>query len=185
MYKFCKQLKGGCMKNWIYVNSDDDKARFVLGEKGERGLTCIGINPSTAKPNDLDNTLRQVKNRANLLGYDSWTMINVYPQRATNPDELDMIHNSIYHQKNLVEIERLLSNNSVDLWAAWGTIITKRPYLKTCLADIINVANKYDVNWFTIGEKSKFGHPHHPLYLKKGLPLNAFEIDEYLELISR
>ena len=172
------------MSNWIYINSSDDKARFVLGEKGKRCLTCIGINPSTARPNDLDNTLRQVKNRALIFGYDSWTMINVYPQRATNPDDMHKMPNAAYHQKNLVEIENLLANTSVDLWAAWGTVITKRPYLKTCLLDIINIANKFNVNWFTIGKKSQFGHPHHPLYLKKGLPLDPFEIDKYHALIS-
>jgi hypothetical protein len=173
------------MQNWIYINTHDDDARFVLGEKGTRCLTCIGINPSTARPNDLDNTLRQVRNRALLFGYDSWTMINVYPQRATNPNDLDSAPNADYHQKNLVEIEKLLANNDVDLWAAWGTIITKRPYLKSCLSDIINIANKYNVNWFTIGKKSIAGHPHHPLYLKKELPLDPFKTDDYLALISQ
>ncbi len=173
------------MRDWIYINTHDDDARFVLGETGERCLTCIGINPSTARPNDLDNTLRQVRNRAAMFGYDSWTMINVYPQRATNPDNLDSRINEEYHQQNLVEIEKLLASTSVDLWAAWGTIITKRPYLKRCLADIITVAKKYDVNWFSIGNKSKAGHPHHPLYLKKGLPLDAFDSEDYLALIKR
>jgi hypothetical protein len=170
------------MENWIYINTSDDKARFVLGEKGTRSLTCIGINPSTARPNDLDRTLIQVQNRARFFGYDSWTMINVYPQRATNPDNMDSEINEAYHQENLIEIDKLLSSATVDLWAAWGTIITKRPYLKKCLADIVTIANKNNVNWFSIGKKSIDGHPHHPLYLKKGLPLDAFEIDGYLDL---
>lgn len=173
------------MKNWIYINTADNKARFVLGEKGTRCLTCIGINPSTAKPDDLDKTLIEVKDKALLFGYDSWTMINVYPERATNPDNLDATFNADYHHENLVEIEKLFANTSVNLWAAWGALITKRPYLKTCLADIIKSANKYDVNWYTVGEKSKDGHPHHPLYLKKDLPLDAFGIDDYLGCVLK
>lgn len=55
---------------------------------GENPLVCFGINPSTAVPNALDPTLKRVRRFAAENGYDSWTMLNVYPQIATNPKTL-------------------------------------------------------------------------------------------------
>lgn len=170
-------------ENWIYTNTDDNKARFLLGEKGDRTLTCIGINPSTAEPDKLDNTLTTVKRFSYDLGYDSWLMLNVYPQRSTNPNKLDETINHYYHLENLKQIESiLLSSGIFDIWAAWGTNIKKRKYLLSCLNDIVSLTSKYSVKWYSIGIKSKEeGHPHHPLYLSKNLKIELFNINEYLE----
>jgi len=167
------------MDNWIYSTGFNNAARYLLGEKGENSLLCIGINPSTAEPNNLDNTLRNVKSRSKALGYDSWLMINIYPQRATNPNDL---HESIVkamHTSNMNMIEAYLSKSKNDIWAAWGTLIEKRTYLWDCLHDIYSRIGMQS-NWYSIGKKSKKGHPHHPLYLRNGLPLERFDIDLYL-----
>lgn len=74
--------------NWLYNCNKDDSIRYVLGEKGHNTLACIGINPSTAKPNDLDRTLESVKRIARFNGYDGWVMYNIYPLRATDPVQL-------------------------------------------------------------------------------------------------
>jgi len=47
--------------HWLYSKTSDNKARFLLGEKGNKTLICIGINPSTAEPDNLDRTLTVVK----------------------------------------------------------------------------------------------------------------------------
>lgn len=167
--------------NWIYSKTKDNKARFLLGEKGSNTLICIGINPSTATPEKLDNTLSTVKRFSHDLGYDSWLMLNVYPQRATNPNDLDEVLNSKYHHQNLEQIESILKNGSCDIWAAWGTLIKKRKYLWGCLADIYQLTAKHSILWHTIGNKSKEGHPHHPLYLNKDLKLDRFDIAEYMK----
>ena len=170
--------------NWIYKNTRDDKARYVLGEKGHKTLICFGINPSTARPEKLDNTLTIVKRYSKDLGYDSWIMLNVYPQRATNPNDLDIEASKRYHAENLKQIEQTFKGENCDVWAAWGTIIEKRRYLKACLLDIYNIAQKYSVNWYTIGKRSIKGHPHHPLYLKKDLNLAEFNIVNYLTMLK-
>lgn len=123
------------LNNWIYYNTKDNQARFILGEKGNKTLICFGINPSTATPSQLDNTLKTVKRFSQDLGYDSWIMLNVYPQRATNPNDLDVEMKRIYHEENLKYIEQILENRNCDVWAAWGTLIEKRSYLFTCLLD--------------------------------------------------
>lgn len=165
--------------NWIYKRNRDNKERYVLGEVGDRVLVCIGINPSTAIPGKLDNTLTRVKSRALDLGYNSWIMVNIYPQRATNPNDLDKDFNIVSHKKNLKAIRAVLRDKEFDVWAAWGTLIEKRPYLSDCLLDIYKILGN-GPKWFTVGKKSVKGHPHHPLYLKKELQPDHFEIATYI-----
>ena len=69
---------------WIYERSADGSARFVLGTVGVNPLVCFGINPSAAVPNAPDRTVARVGNFAVDNCYDSWTMLNVYPQIATD-----------------------------------------------------------------------------------------------------
>jgi hypothetical protein len=166
--------------NWIYSNTNDDKARFLLGEKGNKTLICIGINPSTARPDNLDRTLTSVKRFSKDLGYDSWLMLNLYPQRATDPNNLHNEINKKYPEENLIKINSIIRNGNYDIWAAWGNLIKKRKYLFSCLDGIYNLFKDYNIKWHTIGDKTKAGHPHHPLYLNKKLKLESFNIREYL-----
>ena len=46
---------------WLYVPDFYTEYRYVLGTKGEKPLICIGVNPSTAEPDHLDNTLKSVE----------------------------------------------------------------------------------------------------------------------------
>ena len=34
--------------------------------------------------------------------------------------------------------------------------------------------------WFSAGKRSRRGHPHHPLYLRKDSPLEPFDVGQYL-----
>ena len=168
-------------EQWIYARTDDNKARFLLGEKGKKTLICIGINPSTAEPGKLDNTLTTVRRFSRDLGYDSWMMLNVYPQRATDPNALEREMDAEYHAENVQQIASYLRSGTFDIWAAWGTIIMRRPYLLPCLNDIVAITRRRSVQWYTVGMPTKDGHPHHPLYLRKTLGLQSFNIDRYLQ----
>ena len=61
------------------------------------------------------------------------------------------------------------------VWAAWGSIIEQRPYLPRCVEDMITAGEEYGAVWYTAGVRSKKGHPHHPLYLRKDSVLEPFE----------
>ncbi|MGL1901018.1 MAG: DUF1643 domain-containing protein [Fibrobacterales bacterium] len=170
-------------QHWEYQTSENNRQRFTIGETGKNTLVCIGINPSTAAPGKLDNTMRAVKNRSAALGYDSWIMINIYPQRATNPDTIHKnIHKDI-HLENVHVIKKLFKNKTYDVWAAWGTLIEKRPFLTPCFLDIVEVINAQS-RWITIGALSKKGHPHHPLYLRNNLPVDLFDINSYCSMLK-
>ena len=58
---------------WIYVPDRYSEYRYLLGTRGSHPLVCIGINPSTAIPDRLDNTLKSAERIALHNGYDSCT----------------------------------------------------------------------------------------------------------------
>ena len=166
---------------WLYVPDFYSEYRYILCTKGKRPLICIGINPSTAAPDDLDNTLKSVERIALHNGFDSFIMFNVYAQRATNPDDMEKNFNLHLHEENMKAFEYVLklSENNASVWAAWGNIIEKRDYLSECVLTMAEIGKRYGANWYTAGKISVKGHPHHPLYLKKDTKLDAFDIDKY------
>ena len=172
---------------WIYVPNAYTEYRYILGTKGKNPLICIGINPSTAKPDDLDNTLKSVERAAHFNGYDSFIMFNVYAQRATDPKAMDVCFNEYLHNENMNAFRYVLSSyaqgSKPAVWAAWGTIIEKRPYLVECVKEMVDIGNEYGAQWFTVGKRSVKGHPHHPLYLKNNSPTEEFDVVSYLETI--
>lgn len=168
-------------EQWLYVPDHYEDFRYLLGTRGERPLLCIGINPSTAEPDNLDPTLKSVQRIANANGFDSFIMCNVYAQRATNPDHMHAEMDEELHKANMQAFEQLLARtDSPVLWVAWGNLIEKRKYLPFCLRDMIAAGEKYEAQWVCAGPVSKRGHPHHPLYLKKEEPLRPFDMNEYI-----
>ncbi len=176
-------------EKWLYVPNSYGEYRYILGTRGKNPLICVGINPSTAAPDDLDNTLKSVARIADANGFDSWIMFNVYAQRATNPDDMDKEVNANLHRQNMQAFNYILDlyseGNTPAVWAAWGTIITKRPYLADCVRDMIEAGKKRSARWLCAGKVSKAGHPHHPLYLKKDEATKPFDIEGYLDLLLK
>ncbi len=167
---------------WLYAPNFYSEYRYILGTRGSNPLICIGINPSTAQPGDLDNTLKSVERIAMGNGYDSFIMFNVYAQRATDPDAMEKTCNEALHQENMAAFAYVLSiSPKPAVWAAWGTIIDKREYLSRCLKDMVSVGQQYGAVWYCAGKCSKKGHPHHPLYLRKDEALRPFDVVAYLK----
>ncbi len=172
------------IKSWLYAPNFYSEYRYILGTRGKNPLICIGINPSTAQPGDLDNTLKSVERIALGNGFDSFIMFNVYAQRATDPDAMEKTCNLQLHRENMEAFRYVLSlSEAPAVWAAWGTIIEKRDYLPHCLRDMLDLGNHYGAQWYCAGKCSKKGHPHHPLYLRKDEKLHPFDVDTYLQAL--
>ncbi len=170
---------------WLYVPDFYSEYRYILGTRGERPLITLGVNPSTAAPGALDNTLKSVQRIAAGNGFDSFIMFNVYAQRATSPDDMDRTLNPRLHAENLKALRWLLERSpSPVLWAAWGAVIEKRAYLPGCVRDFLALGEEYGAKWVQAGQPSKKGHPHHPLYLKKDSVLYPFNVGAYLETLT-
>lgn len=182
--------KEKCMR-WLYINNDDNSMRFVLGlekEKRfpEKSLLCIGVNPSTATPDQPDATIRNVIKLAQNNGYDNFYMMNLYPQRARDYRSMDEEIDKEKHISNLnwfhnvIEGYRFLHNKGIDIWCAWGNMIEAREYLKeTCLKDIYMIAKNNGCDFYSIGQVSIAGNPHHPLYIKSDTLKQPYDLSHY------
>lgn len=171
-------------ETWLYKSDSSNRNRFYLGQKGKKILCCIGVNPSTAAPGKLDGTTRSVKRISEANGYDGWLMLNLYPQRSTNPDKLHQNLQLSLHRENLTQLENCFQTiHKVDLWAAWGVLFEKRPWLVRCTADIVSSADKFNGNWICAGT-TMTGHPRHPLYLAKKSLLKPFDVNEYMRAMK-
>ena len=167
-------------ERWLYVPDFYTEYRYILGTRGDRPLVCIGVNPSTAEPDRLDPTLKSVERVARNNGYDSFLMFTVYAQRATRPDDMERTCSEELHRANMEAFDYILSlSDAPAVWAAWGSIIERRGYLKDCLSDMIAIGERRGASWYTAGKRSVKGHPHHPLYLRADSPLEPFDVCGY------
>ena len=153
---------------WIYETNEDNSARFVLGQifnpNGKTWL-CFGINPSTACPECLDNTIRKVIKIGKHNDYENWIMLNIYPQRATNPDNMHLERDENLVKLNQLHIKQVVEKyiNS-DVLLAYGNLISKRNYLKSCLNEIINFLKDEKGIAIKVIKMTKVNNPVHPLY---------------------
>ena len=175
-------------ERWIYVPDFYTEYRYILGTRGADPLICIGVNPSTAEPGKLDNTLKSVERIAASNGYDSFIMFNVYAQRATRPDDMDRELDPRLHRANMDAFRWVLSGVGPGVapavWAAWGAVIEKRPYLPGCVRDMVLIGEEFGARWLCAGKCSKRGHPHHPLYLRKDEKTVDFDVRGYLDSLE-
>ena len=172
------------IEKWLYAPPFYSEYRYILGTRGKNPLICIGINPSTAAPDDLDNTLKSVQRIAHGNGFDSFIMFNVYAQRATSPDDMEKNCNAALHRENLEAFRYVLSiSERPVVWAAWGAIIEKRGYLADCVRDMLEAGREFGASWVCAGAITKKGHPHHPLYLRKDEKIKPFDVAHYLETL--
>ena len=172
------------IEKWLYAPNFYSEYRYILGTRGKNPLICIGINPSTARPDALDNTLKSVERIALGNGFDSFIMFNVYAQRATSPDDMEKVCNPLLHKENLEAFRYVCSiSDKPAIWAAWGAIIEKRKYLPACVRDMLEVGNESGAQWYCAGAITKKGHPHHPLYLRKDEKIKPFDVEGYLNTL--
>lgn len=157
---------------WVYECEPDNSSRYVLGEifgdvQNAKVLICIGVNPSTARPEKLDQTLARVKGYAQRNNYGAWYMLNLYPQRATDPDEMHEEADMTLHNRNVAAIRKLLEKvPRADVWCAWGATIKKRSYLSGMCDSILKLFSGNGYTLMAYGQ-TKEGHPSHPLVMKR------------------
>ncbi|WDH80097.1 DUF1643 domain-containing protein [Microbacterium esteraromaticum] len=165
---------------WIYEPNEDNSARLSLGTTGSNPLICFGVNPSTAVPGDLDQTLKRVQGYAARNQFDSWLMFNLYPQRSTDPDEMHSAYVPVLKAQNEKRIAEYINGRPLTLLAAWGDLILHRPYLSKMLADIVRITDASSCNWISIGGLTAKGHPRHP---SRGAyaPFQPFDMKAYLQ----
>ena len=83
--------------------------------------------------------------------------------------------------ENLRWLKAVLAQTEPTMWAAWGTLIEKRDYLPGLMREMVALTREREIPWVTFGRRSKKGHPHHPLYLRKDSTPEPFDVENYLD----
>lgn len=164
----------------VTMKGNVNEFRFSLTKEGNEKLVVFGVNPSTANEQNSDPTITKVMGFADRNGFDGFIMLNLYPQRCTNPTDLDKEINEELHRQNLEEIRLSVCDmeKPVVLFG-FGDTINLRPYLKRCFKEIINVLVTYNPQWKNIGTLTKNGNPRH-LSRVSYTELTNFNIEEYI-----
>jgi hypothetical protein len=172
------------------IYEGDDKYRYILGQ-GRSPLLFLGAKPSWAEPGNPDPTIRFIKSN-----FDSWIMLNIYPQRRSDGDEVvpESEFDKEKHNKNMdvitKTIEKYGDTNIIRIVAAWGDSIDDgESYLLSCLDEIVEKINKIEkkqIEWYRLGDPTQKGNPKQPMYYlnigEKNIRdmLERFDINGYM-----
>ena len=165
------------------VISDCGKYRYKLTRKlsdSHKSCLFIMLNPSTADANEDDPTIRRCMGYAIGWGYGELIVVNLFAYRATKPTELysrlveDPIgpENHHYVTSAVDQVTRQYLEDPIPngpTICAWGTHGSFMNQDQTVLGWIESAG----VTPMCL-QKTKAGHPSHPLYLKKGLMPTTF-----------
>ncbi|GEM_PF-5358478 len=180
---------------------DGKSCRYILGKPSKTGdnIIVIGANPSSAGLVKSDQTMDNIVKTVARLGAKGYVVLNLWPDRSGNPDLLpnEAEASRAVMGENLRAFADVLAKpymKEAGVWAAWGGLIEKRPYMVESLRLIVAIfkGSGHRGNWFQMGESTKDGHPRHPNpRIKKPelLPWNMqprkFDVDEYLASFDR
>lgn len=166
----------------IYHICPKDRFRYSLGEyTGVKStLFVFGVNPSKATNTHLDPTLTNVSSFTKVLGYKSFIMLNIYPQRATDPANIHKRANKDHFEENHRIISELIPRNG-HAWAAWGNLVGTRPYFYKTLLFLENLQKEKSLKWINYGKLTKQGHPPHPSRKKICKDFRPFDLPKYLK----
>lgn len=176
--KWIDDAENGKMIHW-----GDGNTRYILGEKGENPLICIGANPSTAGEIKLTDPtisrIRRIVNEINDTGQvcDGWIMLNLYPQRDKNPDKLHEKYDVEMMKKNHEVIKTVFDKyEKAKTLLAWGNIIDSKKYLKESWQTIASMWETR--NWCIRGGFTGRNNPRHQLYVRKNAEIQEVTVDK-------
>ena len=169
----------------LYQSNKNNTARFLLGKHGTKNLLVVGLNPSTAVQDKSDNTATKVEQVAIRNGFDGFVMSNLYPRRATLPENLPTRKNVALFEENIASIRKILSQEKKPVvWAAWGGDIRRRGYLTQAFLSIDTLLRESGGKWLHFGALRKDGHPRHPSRLSYAWSFSAFDANAYTQQLS-
>ena len=171
-----------------YYKGKEKEYRYILGTTGDNPLICIGTNPSDAinVEDNTDKTIERVKAiQAHNKKYDSWIMLNLYPE--VNKIVNNLPNNADFHLFNenlniiqdvLIKISQYYNGKSFDVWCAWGSSIDKKQHFKCALNSLYkSLRDKgLNINWI----QASSIHPQHPLTTTIEAEFEKFDLQKYL-----
>lgn len=139
------QYRYSLVREW---NPDLPRVLFVM------------LNGSTADANRDDPTLRRCIGFAKAWGYGSLEVVNLFGYRTTFPQELKRAVDPVGPENDRYIMEAV--NRAKTIFLAWGT---HGKYLRRD-SKVIEILKKCGIAAVWCLEKTKDGHPRHPLYVR-------------------
>lgn len=150
-------------ENILMIPSKRTETRYSLIKEGEKMLIVVGFNPSTADDKKIDPTMRFVFGIAEFNGYSGLAMVNLYPLRSTNPDDLPFIVDEKIAIENISYINSILDKYPfADILLAYGNLVNKRSYTREIADQLLDLFKSKSRNIYCLA-KLKSGNPKHPL----------------------
>jgi len=152
------------------VISDCGKYRYLLRRTWDAKkprVLYIMLNPSTADARRDDPTIRSCVRLASGLGYGSMEVVNIFAWRATDPNDLLKVRDTV-GPDNETHVRAALGRCDIPIcaWGAW-------PHAQEASTYIRNAIRADRPAAFCFG-KTASGAPKHPLYIKSGTPLETY-----------
>lgn len=137
--------------------SDDRTRRLQLWrvwDKNKKQVLCIGLNPSTAKDYDNDQTIGRLTQYLRELGYGGLRMVNLFTAVSSSPK---ILLNDVTKQHEEEDLGIIFGNSLVcdEIIFCWGTF-------KEARARAHKVASFFGHRALCFG-RTKIGAPWHPL----------------------
>ena len=148
----------------VCIPKNDNTKRFLIGKKGQHEMLAIALNPSTANEDKLDPTSKNIELIANNNGCDGWWLVNLYPERISNPNKLTHKGNIKLTKKNIEFIKRILISpnyNFSKIICCWGNFITKRSFLSESANQLLIYLKSQGYASECLGYTQQ-GNPYHP-----------------------
>lgn len=147
--------------------------RYHLHREWGQGprLVFVMLNPSTADGSADDPTIRRCVGFAQVHGFDGIEVVNLYAYRATSPRDLAdngwLIGPDNDH--TIVATAERAARSGGAVCCAWGAHAAKRERPSTVLSLLQRAGAAPQCL-----ERTKAGHPAHPLYLPGATNLRAY-----------
>jgi hypothetical protein len=138
-----------------------------------RRMQWIGLNPSTADENELDNTLRRVRAFSLAAGFGGFIMTNVFAWRATKPADMKKQPDPI-GPENDAWLMRVAERCEAHV-ACWGGIANFPRALRPRAATVRLMFSRANRPLLCL-KIAADGSPWHPLYVDGDTPLKPYVI---------
>ncbi|MGB7251336.1 MAG: DUF1643 domain-containing protein [Phormidesmis sp.] len=130
-------------------------------------VTFVMLNPSRADATCDDPTLRACVQFAQRWDYAALSVVNLFGYCTAYPSQLKEAINPIGPENDAYVLRSVAAAQRVVLaWGNWGGLYGRD-------RTILNLLSPYRSKLHCI-QLNRSGHPRHPLYIKRDLPLQPF-----------
>ena len=139
-----------------------------LADDKQKLMVCIGLNPSTADELIDDRTVRRLAELAHRDGLGTFTMLNLFAYRATDPRDM-------LRQADPIGVRNVMTlflfarpaDRIVLCWGNHGSHLGRS-------AQVLEMLRPYADKLYCFGV-TKSGEPRHPVRMAKNTPLVKWE----------